>query len=66
MRGDVCGEQSQQMLEAGGHGEVKAGDPQAGGGDVDVAVDERRCYESPFQIDGLGIRELSPADRVAT
>ena len=66
MRGDVCGKQSQQMLKAGGLGEVKAGDPQAGGGDVDVAVDERRCYESPVQIDGLGIRELSPADRVAT
>ena len=65
MRARVVGDELQAVPQRGGGSQVEPGERQAGGGEVDVAVDEGRCDEAAVEIDDLGVGKLGAADVVA-
>ena len=65
MSGCMLGDQAKAMLLGRGRSQVQSGDQQAGGGQVDVTVDERRRDEGPVEVDDLGVTELAAAHVVA-
>ncbi len=61
----VVGDQLQAVLLRRRGAQIKAGERQPGRGEMDVAVDERRCDEAAGEVDDLGMGELVAADVVA-
>ena len=53
------------MPQRGGLPQVQTGAGETGGGDVDVAVDEGRSDEQPFEVDDGRVRKLRLSDVVA-
>ena len=65
VRGDILGEQSQAVVDAGRGTQVQAGDPQTGRGQVHMAVDEGRRDEGAGQVGLFGVGKLLQAHLVA-
>ena len=64
MGGDVVGDQPQTVLRAGGMTKIQAREPQSGGGQMHVAVDEGRRHQGSGEVDPRGVGELIGADGI--